>query len=427
MPRLSIKLPKYRKHTSRDLAFVVINGKRRYLPGKYGSNESKEEYRRLLVEWEVQGRSAGPADATVPELAISELLTRYWRFARLHYQKRDKGTSELDNIKYALRPLNELYGRTLVKDFGPLALKALQVRMIEDGLSRGVINSRIGKIKRVFRWAVSEELAPPSLTHAQSTVMGLQKGRTKAREADPVKPVDDKTIEATLPHLPFVVVDMVRFQRLTGCRPDEVCSIRPHNIDRASDVWLYTPNAYKTEHYDRTRVVAIGPKAQKVLLPYLLRDAEAFCFSPADSDRKRKEAMRARRKSSVQPTQQDRSKRNAQRKPGERYTSESYANAVSRACERAFPPPAPLARRDGETVAKWKARLTEKQQADLKAWNVQHRWSPNQLRHTAATEIRRRYGLEGAQVTLGHANADVSQIYAERDLEKAVQIMREVG
>ncbi len=84
----------------------------------------------------------------------------YWKFAQQHYRKRDKGTSEIDNIRYALRPLKELYAATLVEDFGPLALKALQGRMIEDGLSRGVINSRIGKIKRIFRWAVSEELAP---------------------------------------------------------------------------------------------------------------------------------------------------------------------------------------------------------------------------------------------------------------------------
>jgi hypothetical protein len=43
------------------------------------------------------------------------------------------------------------------------------------------------------------------------------------------------------------------------------------------------------------------------------------------------------------------------------------------------------------------------------------------------TEIRKRYGLEAAQVILGHASADVTQIYAERDLQKAVEIMREVG
>lgn len=43
------------------------------------------------------------------------------------------------------------------------------------------------------------------------------------------------------------------------------------------------------------------------------------------------------------------------------------------------------------------------------------------------TEIRKRFGLEAAQVILGHASADVTQVYAERDLQKAVQIMREVG
>lgn len=55
------------------------------------------------------------------------------------------------------------------------------------------------------------------------------------------------------------------------------------------------------------------------------------------------------------------------------------------------------------------------------------RWAPNRLRHNAATEIRSKYGLEGAQVVLGHASADVSQIYAERDYEKASQIARQIG
>jgi site-specific recombinase XerC len=55
------------------------------------------------------------------------------------------------------------------------------------------------------------------------------------------------------------------------------------------------------------------------------------------------------------------------------------------------------------------------------------RWSPNRLRHSAATELRSKYGLEAAQVILGHSQADVTQIYAERDLAKAAAIMREVG
>ena len=55
------------------------------------------------------------------------------------------------------------------------------------------------------------------------------------------------------------------------------------------------------------------------------------------------------------------------------------------------------------------------------------RWSPNRLRHSAGTEIRRRYGLEAAQVVLGHAKADVTQVYAERDIELARRVIQEVG
>lgn len=54
-------------------------------------------------------------------------------------------------------------------------------------------------------------------------------------------------------------------------------------------------------------------------------------------------------------------------------------------------------------------------------------WSPNQLRHAAATEVRRRFGLEGAQVILCDAKADITQIYAERDLAKGVEVARRIG
>ena len=56
-----------------------------------------------------------------------------------------------------------------------------------------------------------------------------------------------------------------------------------------------------------------------------------------------------------------------------------------------------------------------------------HRWSPLQLRHTAGPAIRAVHGLEAAQVILGHAKADVTQVYAERDQAKARAIMKEIG
>ena len=54
-------------------------------------------------------------------------------------------------------------------------------------------------------------------------------------------------------------------------------------------------------------------------------------------------------------------------------------------------------------------------------------WSPHQLRHNFGTRLRKGFGLEAAQLGLGHACADVKQIYAERDLGRILAIMEQVG
>ena len=47
--------------------------------------------------------------------------------------------------------------------------------------------------------------------------------------------------------------------------------------------------------------------------------------------------------------------------------------------------------------------------------------------HRAATAIRAQYGLEAREAVLGHAKADVTQLYAERDLSRARDVMRAIG
>ncbi len=103
----------------------------------------------------------------------------------------------------------------------------------------------------MFKWGVSQELVPASIYHALQAVDGLRKGRSPAKETGPVLPVPDAVVEATLELLPEVVRDMVRLQRLTGCRPGEVCQLRPADIDRREDVWVCRPAEHKTEHHDR--------------------------------------------------------------------------------------------------------------------------------------------------------------------------------
>lgn len=49
------------------------------------------------------------------------------------------------------------------------------------------------------------------------------------------------------------------------------------------------------------------------------------------------------------------------------------------------------------------------------------------MRHSFGTRVRRDHGLEAAQVLLGHAKADVTQVYAERDNERARAVALKIG
>jgi integrase len=401
-----IHIPAYRLHKPTGQAVVTLDGRDLYL-GRWNSKQSRQEYDRLVGEWIANGRRLS---STANDLTVTELAAAYWRFAHGYYRKNGEPTGTCQGIRIVLKILRQSYGHTLAAKFGPLALKALQRKMIDLGQSRRYINDNIDRIRRMFKWAVSEELLPSAVHQALQTVPGLKAGRSEARETPPVRPVSDERVEATLPHLPAVVADMVRFQRLTGARPAEVCLVRPVDVDNEEDVWSFSPASHKAEHFGRERVIFIGSKAQEILRPYLLRGKSAYCFVPAESERKRNAQRREDRCSPMTPSQAGRRpKLNRRRAPGDRYTSDSYRRAIYRGCAAAFPPP---------------DDLSEDQR---RRWRKDHQWHPNQLRHAAATEIRRKYGLEAAQVTLGHSSADVSQIYAERDLAKAASIMRAIG
>jgi len=55
------------------------------------------------------------------------------------------------------------------------------------------------------------------------------------------------------------------------------------------------------------------------------------------------------------------------------------------------------------------------------------RWHAHQPRHNYATYVRKEFGLEAAQILLRHSQADVTQVHAERDMNRAVQIAEKIG
>src|SRR5262249_24538118 len=148
-------------------------------------------------------------------------------YAEDHYRRADgTPTNELPQYCQTFRLVRQLYGHTPAREFGPRSLKALRQRMIDAGWTRKLVNQRVGRVRRVFKWAASEELIPAAVYQSLATVTGLQAGRTEARETDPVEPVAEEHVRATLPFLQPGLRAMVQVQLLTGMRPGEVCQLR---------------------------------------------------------------------------------------------------------------------------------------------------------------------------------------------------------
>jgi len=396
--RPSRKDPKYREHKTGQ-AVVRIAGRDYYL-GKHDSDESREEYHRLLAEW----RSSGSSRAWTPrnrngkrgadELTIVQLILLYLDDAEREYQKHGRETSEMHCIRSALRFVRELYSRSVANLFGPVALGACRDQMIDAGLAYSTVNAYVHRIRRMFRWGGERQLIQPSVYGGLVTLRSLDKDSTRARVPDPVTVVPDDHVNATLPYLCPQLRATVEVQRLTGMRPGEVVGLRRTELNTKRDEWEYRPKDHKTAHRGKKRVIIIGPRAQKILRPYLHERLTRPLFSPREAENARNQLRREARKSPMTPSQaRRRRKASPMRTPSDQYTVDSYRRAVARACDKAGVP----------------------------------RWTPNQLRHNAATKIRAYGDLEYAQEVLGHESPNTTETYAERSYEKARKVMWEIG
>ena len=252
-PRNAVRTP--RNHKGSAVLDVYQHGQRRQVVlGPWRSKIAEAEYKRFLAEY-----ATGDTHHPAGDLTINELLFAYLKFAEQHYRTPDGNqTTEVKEIRQSLRPVREVYGHSIAKEFGPLALKAVRQRMIESGLCRSVINNRADRIRRMFRWATSEELIPVTAYQSLRTLSGLRKGRTEARESKPIQPVDPAHVAASLPFLNRHQRAMVELQQLTGMRPGEVCKltigqcIASINLPRRIDSQFLLPRAGSLPHHGVT-------------------------------------------------------------------------------------------------------------------------------------------------------------------------------
>lgn len=314
------RIPSYRHHKPTGQAVVTLDGKDHSL-GPHGTPASRAVYDKLVAEW-LARKPASPCP-TVREIAV-----RYLEFARTYYLKGGVETAELANIRLSLKPVQERFGalRLRVVEFGPRALKRVRKDLIASGISRQEVNRRVGRIRRMFRWAASEELIPAGVVEALATVADLKKGRTTARESPPVTAVPEAFVDAVRPYVSRQVWAMVQLQRLTAMRPGEVTGLRTADLDVSGKIWVYRPRTHKMEHTGSARVVYLGPRAQEVLRPWLRPNLEEFLFQPREAEEERHAERKARRRTPMTPSQRDRTRvADSRKQPGDRYDTRAYA------------------------------------------------------------------------------------------------------
>ncbi len=395
MPQQTPATPKYRLHKTSGRACVEIAGRIHWL-GEHGSPESLEKYHRLVAEHLAHGELPDPKDQD-GAVTVSQVVKAFLDHAETYYRKPDgTATSEIENHRQALGPVQRLYGGTPAAEFGPRALRTAQQEMIRLGWCRSHINKQIHRVKHVFKWAASQELIDPSVYHGLQTVESLRRGRSEARESEPVRPVPESHVAAVLPLVSSPVRALIELQLHTGARAGELVPLRAGDFDTSAEVWTFRPDQHKTAYRGHQRVIYFGPKAQAVLQPLMAdRPSDAFLFDAADGERERRAERHRRRRTPLSSGNRPGSNRKPrpQRQPQGHYSVDSYRRAIARACRRA---------------------------------GVPH-WHPHCLRHNAATRIRNELGIEMARLILGHRSAAVTEIYAEMDTTRAVEVMARIG
>lgn len=266
----------------------------------------------------------------------------------------------------------------------------------EYTLGQRTINQRVQRVIRMFKWATEEEIIPPGI-HIVASLMSvslLRNGRFGAKLPRRIQAARQDEFDKVKPHLTPHVRAMAELIALTGMRSADACGMRPIDIDRSGDVWKFRPVKFKRSSMDGQppRVIYLGKNAQAILQPFLDRRApEEHLFSPAESMESFRESQK--HKGGGKGTRPKKRALNPKRVPRKYYDSSALYQAVH--------------------AAGIEAGIAD--------------FFPNRLRHMAATRFRKMYGIEDAKILMGHGSISTTEIYAEQDALRSIEIMRDIG
>ncbi len=352
---------------------------------------TKREAQRLKSDLEkALTRERNRARGIIITETIGEVAEIYLQHAEAYYRRIDgTPTQAIYKIRRSMESIVEKHPDLEPVDFGPRRLKELRRDWIESGLARTTVNNYTEEIRRFFKWAVSEELVDVSVHAALRTVRGLRTAEEGVRETTPTKPVPYADIESVRKFLVAPLRGLVDAQYQSAARGGELVMLKPQDFDTSRTVWTVDLAHHKTRHHGHDHLLYFGPQAQEILEPFMIgRGPSEFLFSPKEAAAERHAAARTHRR-----PDQACNPRKTDRTLGDHYTSDSYRRAILTACRKASVTP----------------------------------WTPHQLRHSRAQQIRDEYGAEAANAVLGQRTLDATVIYAPKTKALAMRIVLENG
>lgn len=406
MPRPKNTLPQLRAHISGQ-SYVRIDSRDYYL-GKHGTPQSLARYAVLVAayqsndcslpqDFDTRSLDARAGLLLAPEIELPpeyqaedpitmKHVTAAYKAHAEEYYAADDGIHA--KIRKVCDTLDKHSGNLEAQKFGPKLLADVRELWVNEGLCRNYVNFLTNLVFRIFRWAGRRELVPATAHPALKLIEPLQRGKTKARESKPVQAVDLETVRKTAKCLSPIVRDMLRVQCATGMRPSELCTMKPCEIDRSGDTWLYCPPKHKTAFKGVVRQIPIVGEAREVIENYINRPANAYVFCPKEAVGWHAATNRSERKTKVQPSQRNRAKKiNPEVAAGDCYTRDSYRRAITRAAKTAGVPA----------------------------------WFPYQIRHAVGTAVADVGNLELSKALLGHSDIATTQRYAKPTIRQSIE------
>lgn len=288
-------------------------------------------------------------------ITVGELAERYLAHAKVYYRRSDgRPTREHCNIGTIVHEFVSVAGEHLqAHAVNRHDLTHTRTQLLKRECKRVYINQSMLRLRRMFRWALTEELLPNDdalrILGAFAAIGPLTRNRSEAKESERKRVIDLASVRLAMPYIKSDAArDVLTILMCSGARVGEVLCLRSCDLeDDDGNLWAM-PKYHKTAHHGTRRFIPIvGNAIEVVMRRQSLYDAYLF--------------------------------------PGTRTNSHATWSMVETAMRRGFA----LAEEAGVTL---------------------ERFTLHDIRHAVATKARRAgIELDGIQAMLGHSSRRMTE------------------